>query len=257
MFCMREKLPISVFIIALDEADRIGRTIMSVRDWVQEVIVVDSGSQDETVRVSAFLGARVLHNDWPGYGLQKRFGEEECRCRWLLNLDADEEVSPELAGEIAALFKGGEPAEAGFVLRVRDMLPGEKKLSALAHTNFVIRLYNREKARFSESPVHDSVIVQSGATRLLAHPVMHRSFRSLAHAIDKMNSYTEAQAQHLLARGLPFARVRMLTEFPMAFFKNYFLRGYMFRGRRGFVNAALYGFTRFIRVAKYLELKDR
>jgi glycosyltransferase involved in cell wall biosynthesis len=254
---MREKLPISVFIIARDEADRIGLSIQSVRDWVDEVIVIDSGSTDDTVKVSQGLGARVFHNPWNGYGLQKRFGEDQCRNDWLLNIDADEVISDELAQEIAALFKGAAPAETGFVLRVRDMLPGEKKLSPLAHTNFVLRLYNRKKARFSDSPVHDSVIVSEGQTRLLEHPVMHRSFRSLAHAIEKMNHYTGAQAQQLALRGLPFAPARLIIEFPMAFMKDYFLRGYMFRGRRGFVNAVLYGFTRFIRIAKYLELKDR
>ncbi|MEP2437055.1 MAG: glycosyltransferase, partial [Roseibium sp.] len=83
---MTRHLPISVFIIAKDEADRIGRTITSVRDWVDEVIVIDSGSSDGTVAVAEQLGARVLENAWPGYGPQKRFGEDQCRNDWLLNL---------------------------------------------------------------------------------------------------------------------------------------------------------------------------
>src|SRR5437764_957280 len=95
-------LPISAFIIACNEADRIGRAIASVRGWVDEIIVIDSGSSDDTVKVAQSLGARVLTHAWPGYGLQKRFGEEQCKNRWLLNLDADEEVTPELAQEIQA-----------------------------------------------------------------------------------------------------------------------------------------------------------
>ena len=250
-------LPISVFIIALNEADRIGRAINSVKGWVDEIIVIDSGSHDKTVQVVTDLGASVLHHDWPGYGLQKRFGEDQCRNKWLLNIDADEEITPQLAQEIQELFANGEPAMTGYVLHMRDLLPGEKTLSPHAHTNYVLRLYNREKARFSDSPVHDSVIVHTGQTAILHAPALHRSFRTLAHAIDKMNSYSSAQAEHLQKRGLAFPMLRLITEFPVAFFKDYFLRGYVFRGRAGFVNAVLYGFTRFVRIAKYLERKDQ
>jgi len=86
--------PISVYIVAKNEADRIGRAVRSVVQWVDEVIVVDSGSEDATVLVASEAGARVLYHAWPGYGPQKRFGEDQCRNEWLLNLDADEEVSP-------------------------------------------------------------------------------------------------------------------------------------------------------------------
>ena len=257
MICMNAALPISVFIIALNEADRIGRAILSVRDWVDEVIVIDSGSTDDTRHIAGSLGARVMHHEWSGYGLQKRFGEEQCKNRWLLNIDADEEVTPELEKEIRILFAMGEPPAGGYVLRIRDMLPGEKNLSPFAHTNFVLRLYNRDKGRFSDSPVHDSVIMhEDQQTQMLNAPVLHRSFRSLAHAIDKMNGYSDMQAYNLQKRGLAFPMLRLITEFPVAFIKVYFMRGYVFRGRRGFINAVLYGFTRFVRIAKYLEKMD-
>ena len=254
---MVTKLPISVFIITLNEADRIATTINSVRGWVDEVIVIDSGSTDDTVKMADSLGARVLFHKWNGYGLQKQFGEGQCKNRWLLNLDADEEVTPELAQEIQNLFVGGEPALTGYVLRIRDLLPGEKKLAPLAHTNYALRLYDFTKARFSDSPVHDTVIVREGKTQMLQHPVLHRSFRSWAHALDKMISYSSMQAENLLKKGLAFPMLRLITEFPVAFFKDYILRGYIMRGRLGFTNSVLYGFTRFVRIAKYLELKDR
>jgi glycosyltransferase involved in cell wall biosynthesis len=255
MVCMDAQLPVSVFIIAKNEADRIGIAIRSVSGWVDEVIVIDSGSTDDTVAVSQSLGARVLYHEWPGYGLQKRFGEDQCRNRWLLNIDADEEITPALAEEIKALFRQGEPPLAGYSLRIRDLLPGETVLAPLAHTNYAVRLYNREKARFSDSPVHDTVQIATDATRLLDAPVLHRSFRSLAHALDKMNFYSGMQAQNLARKGLAFPMLRLICEFPVAFLKDYILRGYIFRGRRGFVNSVLYGFARFVRIAKYLENK--
>lgn len=258
MLAMHTRLPISVFIITLNEADRLAVTIRSVKDWVDEVVVIDSGSTDTTLEVAASLGAKIGFNAWQGYGPQKRYAEGECKNRWLLNLDADEEVTPELAAEIKQLFAAGEPKEPGYVLRIRDLLPGEKKLSRFAHTNFVLRLYDRRQGRFSPSPVHDSVHMAEGcATRILEHAVLHRSYRNWAHVIGKMNHYTSMQAENLLKKGLSHPHLRLLTEFPFAFVKDYFLRGYVTRGWRGFINSVLYASGRFTRIAKYLELKSR
>lgn len=248
-----KKLPISVFIIAQNEADRIGLPIISVRDWVDEVIVVDSGSSDDTMKVSESFGARVLFHSWNGYGLQKRFGEDNCKNRWLLNIDADEEITPQLAQEIQQLFQEGEPPCAAYVLHVRDLLPGEKRLAPFAHTNRCIRLYNRERGRFSDSPVHDSVIVKHGNVGEFKNPVLHRSFRSLSHGIQKMNSYTSAQAENLLIKGMRLAQIRLCIEFPTAFLKAYFLRLYFLRGLRGLTYSLFYAFSRTVRIAKYLE----
>src|SRR5262245_51055575 len=119
-------LPLSVFIITLNEADRVGRAIASVKDWAAEVIVIDSGSTDGTQELCRTLGAKVIHHDWPGYGEQKRFGEEQCHESWLLNIDADEIIPEALAAEIKALFANGEPPCAAYSIDMRDMLPGEK-----------------------------------------------------------------------------------------------------------------------------------
>lgn len=252
------KLPISLFIIAKNEADRIGTTINSVKDWVDEVVVIDSGSSDDTVSVATFLGARVLYNEWDGYGPQKRFAEDECNNNWLLNLDADEEATEELAQEIKELFANAEPPLGGYIIKVRDLLPGEKKFAPLAHTNHCLRLYNREKGRFADSTVHDSVIMNEGENvGKLKALIRHRSFRNIAHAIEKMNSYTTAQAENLIAKnGLLFARTRLLIEVPISFFKAYFLRLYILRGTRGIIYSKLYAFGRAMRVAKYLEMKE-
>ena len=250
------KLPLSVFIITRNEADRVGATIASVKDIADEIIVIDSESTDGTVALAQSLGARAIVQPWLGYGLQKRFGEDQCRNRWILSLDADEALTPELAKEIAALFSHGEPPLAAYTLQIRDLLPGEQRLLHSAHTNFCLRLYNKEKARFSDSPVHDSVIVAEGSTAMLAAPALHRSFRSVAHAIDKLNSYSSVQAENLQKKGLRYPMLRLLTEFPVAFFKVYVIRSYWTRGRRGFVYAVVYAFGRFVRIAKYLEKKS-
>lgn len=254
---MADRLPISCFIIARNEADRIANTIKSVKDWVDEIIVIDSGSSDQTVAVCESLGCRVLFHHWQGYGLQKRFGEEQCRNDWLLNLDADEVITLPLAHEIAAEFSEGLPQVTGFILKIRDLLPGEKKLAPMVHTNFCLRLYNKRKARFSDSPVHDSVIVEEGATSLLEQPVLHRSFRSLAHMVQKIRSYSTAQAEDMRRKRMKYPYLRLLIEFPFGFIKMYLLRGYILRGWRGITYSAVYGYGRVLRIWKYIELTKK
>lgn len=250
-------LPISVFIIAKNEADRIATTIASVKDWVAEVIVVDSGSSDDTVAVARKCGARVEYNPWQGYGPQKRFAEDLCQNNWLLNLDADEEISSELAAEIKAIFAANPEQNRGYTLDIYHMLSGEKKVPARTQMNRVLRLYDKRYGRFSDSPVHDSVIMREGSVSNLKGAVYHRCYRSLAHAIEKINSYSTMQAQDLLGRGVCLPRWRLYAEFPISFFKGYFLRGYIFRGSRGFSYAVVYAFSRFVRIAKYFELKEK
>ena len=145
------RLPISCFIIAKDEADRIGRTIESVQPWVNEVIVVDSGSTDDTMAVAIRAGARAISNAWPGFGQQKRFAEDQCTNDWLLNIDADEVVTPELCREIEALFANGSPPCVAYGMPVQLVYPGASKPRRWARDHWCIRLYDRRAVRFRAS----------------------------------------------------------------------------------------------------------
>jgi len=243
-------LPISAFIIARDEADRIGPAIDSVRGLCAEVIVVDSGSTDGTPEVAAARGARVAHNPWTGYGPQKRAAEDLCAHDWTLNLDADERVTPRLAAEIRRLFAEGRQAEADFWrLRIVDTFPHEARPAWWAFGHDQIRLYRRSAGRFSNSPVHDTVRPPPGARQGLLKGVMeHRSYRSLAFMVDKLNRYSGMQAAN--ARGRRVSALRLAAEFPLAFLKGYVVRRYALYGAFGITLAAVYAFSRFLRLAK-------
>lgn len=247
------KLPLSVFIIAKNEGDRIPVVIRAVRDWVDEVIVIDSGSADDTVAVSESLGARVMFNEWRGYGPQKVFGESSCRNLWLLNLDADEEVSPELGAEIRALFEKGEPACAAYTLPILPLYPFQQSGHPWTAFHHPVRLYRKDKAGFKSERVHDSVVVHEGSTGHLKGMVLHRSFRSLAHHIDKVNAYSSAQAEVMAARGRDPGLLALLLVPVLAFFKQYVLRREFVNGVDGIVVSHMYAFQRFIRLAKTRE----
>jgi len=256
---MSQKLPLSVFIIALNEADRIGPVIRAVMDWVEEVLVVDSGSTDGTQELARSLGARVIHHDWPGYGPQKRFAEEQCRHDWLLNLDADEVPEAALEGTIRALFAGGEPALQGYRIRTVMALPGQARPHRFAPRHNYIRLYDRRHGRFADSATHDAVAMYSGRVGTLSPIIAHYSIRDHADLIAKLNRYSSAQAAEIVARGKGrrYGAFRAMTEFPVNLFRYFFLKGYWVFGLYGLELAAIIAFFRFARIAKVREILQR
>jgi glycosyltransferase involved in cell wall biosynthesis len=249
-------LPVSVFIIAKNEADRIGETIRAVRDLTDDLIVVDSGSTDGTQAVAEQLGARVIYNDWPGYGPQKRFAEEQCRHTWLLNLDADEKVPPDLAAEIRSLFAAGEPTSQAYEMRIAEIFPGEEGPHSMAYELAPVRLYRKDYGRYSPSLVHDRVELKPGTkVGRLKGVVHHRSVRSLGDQIAKLNRYSDQQAVDLEIRGVSIPTWRLFFELPAAFLKAYFGRRHFLRGTYGFLTAMNYAISRHLRLAKHYERK--
>jgi glycosyltransferase involved in cell wall biosynthesis len=191
-------LPISAMIIAKNEADRITRAILSVRDWVDEVIVVDSGSTDETVSIARSLGAQTFFHPWRGYGPQKRYAEDLCANKWIFNIDADEEATPELIAEVYDLFANGSLGPKAFAVRTLCVFPFEEKPRRFAISMMHGRLYHRDFARFRDSTVHDSIELRDGGRPVLLRNAMnHYIFRSHAHSVEKINAYSSMQAEDL------------------------------------------------------------
>lgn len=255
---MPPPLALSVFIIARDEADRIGATLAAIAGLSDDVILVDSGSTDETCAIARDHGARVVSRDWPGYGPQKRFAEEQCRHDWLLNLDADEVVPPDLAAEIRALFADGPPDADGYHVPIAEIFPGEPAPHRFAYVLTPVRLYRRSRGRYSASPVHDRVDMAPGA-RLgrLKGIIHHFSVRSLGEQMMKLNAYTDAQADDLDRRGETIGAFRLIFEFPASFLKAWIGRRHILRGVYGFMTAMNFAFYRYLRVAKHWERRLR
>jgi glycosyltransferase involved in cell wall biosynthesis len=245
---------LSIFIIARNEADRIGRTIEAVRSLSDDIVVVDSGSTDGTKHVAAALGARVIHNDWPGYGPQKRFAEDQCRHLWLLNIDADEVVPEDLVDEIRAALVAGTNGVDGFEIRIAEVFPGEGTPHPLAYALSPVRLYRKDRGRYVDSLVHDRVAFAENATfRRMKSVIHHFSVRSIGDQMAKLNDYTSQQARDLAVRGEHVPTWRLFVEFPASFFKAYVLRRHMVRGVYGFMTSMNYAFYRWLRVAKDVE----
>ncbi|MCE2993077.1 MAG: glycosyltransferase family 2 protein [Alphaproteobacteria bacterium] len=250
------KLPISVFIISKNEEDRISYTINSVKSWVDEVVLIDSGSTDNTVEVAKKSGATdVIYNKWTGYGPQKVFGESVCKNEWLLNLDADEEISEQLKDNIIALFQSKKYLKKSAYYLTVKFKPRFSEFSpnTPGPEVDVIRLYNKTKAGFKDSPVHDSVVVKEGLVDALKGKIIHRCFRSFTHAVDKINFYTSAQAEDMIARGKKASILRIAVEPFWTFFKCYIGNKQIFLGAEGFMMSIVYAFARTLRLIKAKE----
>ena len=258
---------ISAFIITKNEEMRITNAIKSIQDVVDEIIVVDSGSTDNTVKIATTLGAKVVHNDWPGYTKQKTFAEALCSHSWVLNIDADEELSESLQHEIGEIFRSNvQDRYKGYTINctIVHRCDTKLKLRWFAPSNRVLRLYHRDFASFGNHTnfsTQDSVRFNTGVDQRdavydLQGPVFHYSVISLEQLVAKGNFYTSEQAKDMIANQRIPSKARVISEFFFCFFKTFLLRRYWVFGYNGFVDSLTESFLRFLRMAKTRELKE-
>ena len=245
---MNNKLPISCFIIAQDEADRIANTIESVIDIVDEVVVIDSGSTDGTQDLARQLGCKVFFNKWKGYGPQKRFGEDCAKNEWLLNLDADEYLSDQIKSEILQIFDDNNNHYNFFSMKVTPIYPNWKRPRIFSASHECVRLYNKRFGRFSNSPVHDSVETNNSKIFYFKNHVYHNSVRSFKHLIEKEESYIQLQSKTLKDKNKIFLFLRIFVEFPLAFIKYYFIRRHFTGALTRLVTALILAYYRWKRM---------
>lgn len=257
-------IKLSAFIITKNEASRIAKAINSLKSIVEEIIIIDSGSTDETIQIAETLGAKVVFNEWQGYVKQKAFGENLCQNNWIINIDADEELSQELQDEIEFIF-ASNMQDNYFAYQTKIMILHRKDntVSYFAPYNKCIRLYNRKYGSFANNTTsattHDSVLLNSnidttGKIYNLNGIIYHRSGVSIEQLITKANFYSSEQAKDLLKLGRAPSTIRITTELIFYFLKTFFIRRYFVFGFDGFVDAIILAFARFVRLAKAREL---
>ena len=256
---MVERVPVSCYIRTLNEQGGIARVIASVRGVVGEVLVVDSGSTDATVAIARAEGARVVHQDWLGNGRQKRFGEDQCSNDFLLDLDADEVVTPELADEIRALFATGSPSQPIYELKLVTAPPvGEPWWNS--GVVYRKKLYDRRIVRAPDHKVWDQFEVPKGIqVGRLSAALLHYSFRDLRHLAEKLNRGSTVRARDTPLRGRVNVGLRVLFALPFYFLKHLVFRGLFRAGLYGFAVAGISAYGRWLRDFKMYEriLADR
>ena len=252
------KLPLSVYYITQNEEMRLPESLAKVIGWVDEVIVVDSGSTDNTRDIVESAGARFVHNDWHGFACQKAYAASICRNDWVLDLDADEVLSDELVENIKALFEAPIPADiAGFKMRWVLSQPNPGHPFRHDKSKKILRLYNRKKAAIEaeKDSNNDRPQVREGKVEYLKGDVLHRTLISLEQMERKYCQLSSEQARYLVAKGRKISAGRLFVEFPLKFLKYYLIHRQVMNGWFGLSVSITAANRNFMRLAKAKELQ--
>ena len=268
-----------------NKAHRIARAINSIKNIVDEIIIIDNCSNDDTVSICKKLGAKVVFNECYGYVKQKSFGESICSHDWILNIDADEELTPELQQEIREKFSSSSCDDYNvYGINLVILHRNDKKARFLAPANRFIGLYDRKFCSFAnttKTKAHESVTLNGDTLEKvivekdvlervtaekdvlervtaeknnivfnLKNPVYHRSATSIEQLINKANFYSSEQTKDMISFCRKPSLFRIAFEFPLCFLKAFLIRRYFVFRFDGFVDSIILTFARFVRLAK-------
>jgi glycosyltransferase involved in cell wall biosynthesis len=244
-------MPLSVAIIAQDEEDRISDCLKSV-SFADEVLVVDSGSQDQTVSIAEFYGCRVISKKWMGYAQQKQFAVDSCCNDWVLILDADERLPRETAEQVEQIIETSQQGISAYSFLRKNFFHNRWVRHCGWWPDRVVRMVDRRQGHFSDNLVHERWI-SNGPVKELDLNIEHRSFRNYSDLVHKMETYSSLSAQEMLNRG---KRVRWWSPFSHGlwmFIRTYILEMGMMAGFDGFMISLFNAGGSFMKYAKLRE----
>ena len=249
--------PLSVVIITLNAAPQLAACLQSAR-FADEIIVVDSGSTDGTPALAESYGAKVINQDWLGFGPQKQFAVEAAEHNWVLCLDADERVSPALQLSIEkAMINRSTAGSAAPAFRFRrcNRFLGRYLKHGEGYPDWSLRLFDRRQARWSDDAVHEKVVTECRVDEL-SGDLLHDSAESLASYLNKQNRYTSLAADIALAAGKRASFGRLALSPLIRFIKFYFIRQGFRDGLPGLIHIAIGCFNSFTKYSKMLERQN-
>lgn len=242
--------PLSVYIVTLNCATWLEDTLESVRE-AAEVVILDSGSTDGTRAIAErFPNVRISHQDWLGYSAQKALALAMCSQPWALNLDGDEELTPELADEILETITEGrvDALETPICDVFMGLVPHK-----LTKRHAKVRCFRRMKGSYDTGiAVHEAVIVD-GVVRRARGAILHYGETSVAVKVDKNNQYSSLKANEKSKKGKRFSGIKLVTVLPLTFFKSYVLRRNFLNGWSGLIGSMVNAFYAFLKEAKLYE----
>ena len=244
--------PLTVITLTKDEERNIADCLASAA-WADEIIVIDSGSTDGTVAIARRYTQNVLELPWRGYGAARNAALARARSPWVLWLDADERVTPELGAEIRGILAKDDPAVAGYAVARRAYFCGKWIRHGGWYPSRVVRLFRKQAASFSETRVHERLVI-AGQIARARHDLLHHTDPDLQHYFTKFNAYTSLAADDMFDAGKRFAVPDMVVRPTFQFLKMYLLRLGFLDGMHGLVLAAASAAYVF---AKYAKLWER
>lgn len=246
-----QKLPLSLVVITLNEEHNIERCLRSV-PWASEILVVDSFSSDKTVPLAEKCGARVLQEKWRGYGPQKEWAVQQATYDWILSLDADEALSPELSQEIINLWPRLE-ADTGYLCPRKSFHFGRWILHGGWYPDYQLRLFNRIQSQWTTSTIHEKV--KAKLEIKLKSPILHWVFHNFSDQVLTNDKYSSLQAQELNQRNKKFLLSKLIIKPMSKFFETYFWKLGFLDGLPGFMISVSAAYSVFMKWGKLWEIE--
>ena len=251
-----QKIPLSVVIIAKNAALQIGACLESVA-FAEEVLVVDSGSEDETRAIAEMMGCRVIEKEWLGFGQQKQFAVMQAKHDWVLCLDIDERVTPQLEASIRAIMaESAAPKHKAFRMPRRNRFLGKWLAHGEGYPDWSLRMFHRQHASWSNDPVHEAVITTVDVG-VLKGDLLHDSAEDVTTYLQKQNRYSSLHAEALFQQGVRAGYLKLFLSPLARFIKFYILRLGFLDGGPGFAHVAVGCFAAFAKYAKLIELENK
>lgn len=244
-----EKIALTAVIITKNAATQLADCLKSLA-FCQEIIVVDSGSEDDTTEIANSFGVTLLHQPWLGFGPQKKFAVGQSKTDWVLCLDADERISEKLKAAIIAEFKS--PKFLVYQMPRCNRFMGRWLRHGEGYPDFNIRLFNRQAANWSNDLVHEHVVTSS-PIGVLQGDIMHDTAETIANYLEKQNRYTTLQAEAMYKKGKVPSVVKVVLSPWVRFFKMYVIRRGWQDGFPGFVHITIGCLNSFFKYVKARE----
>lgn len=245
---------LSVILITKNEEANLKDCLESI-SFANEIIVVDSQSSDKTIEIAQSFGAKVeITNDWPGFGPQKNRALNLATQDWVLSIDADERVTPELKDEILAVINGISSADCYAIPRLSWYCGRFIKHSGW-YPDYVDRLFKRGSAKFSDHLVHERLL-PNGTVKKLKHHFLHYSYRNFEQVLKKVDSYSTASAQQAFAKGQQGSLAQALLHGFWSFFRTYIIRKGFLDGQYGLTLAISNAATSYYKYIKLWQLNN-
>lgn len=242
---------LSVIMITRNEEANLERALRSV-SWADEIVIADSGSTDRTKEFATRMGAKVFEVEWKGFGPAKQAAAERATGDWLLSLDADEEISPDLASEIKQVIDSSNPFP-GYAIPRRTQFLGRWILHCGWYPDHVLRLFRKTAGRFDSALVHERVLLQGDEGRLKGE-ILHYSYPNLELYLEKLNRYTTLGAEEAWSEGKRASWFDIVGRPPVAFIKYYVSKRGFLDGLEGFVLCGLSAMSVMVKYAKLWHL---
>ena len=247
------RIPISVIVTTFNEAHNIADLMQSI-DWVDEIIVVDSFSTDDTVALASQYTDQVFERAYIGPADQKNWAIPKAKNEWVLILDADERVTPELQKEMMEIVHENAGVDAYWINRQNFFLGKKVKYSGWQNDS-VIRLIRRDKCRYDDKRVHEEIDSTGMEVGRLSNKLLHFTFKDAAHFVAKMDRYAKWSAEDHSQKVKSVNGFHLFFKPLFRFFKHYLLKGGILDGRIGFIISVLMAWGVFLRYLYLLESK--